>query len=517
MTLLDTPEWTKRLKPSAPHALSKVRQLYLSLYEAITRGDLVDGQQLPSSRQLSSQLSLGRNTVIAVYAQLHDEGLIVSSGRRGTHVHHTRPTGSADTNNAAVNAMMAIATTADSLSTNIDRAMSTTSAASNPVSLSQRSLQMRITADRHTALAPGMPDSELFPSHLWRKALGVASRLATSELGYRDAPLPQLQSALTRFLSVYRSLHVAPEQIIVTSGTRQSLALATALYTNPGDTARVESPGYLGAVDAFRMQGLNLQTMPVDKDGCIADLDASETVPALIYLTPCFQYPTGAPLDASRRAAMLEYVQQHKCMIFEDDYDSEFRDDSQARPALASQQASGCHNVLHAGTFSKLIFPAARIAWLVVPPAHVQRAHQCLRSLGGGHNSVAQATIAEIADNGSLGKHLQRARSVYSQRRAGLLSALNETGLFEALADTGGSLSLVARLKMPVSREQLAKHRHQQALGFQFLEDFHWDMTGDDQVRAIVLGLGNVVTLEIPAVVDRLSCALDSAYRFAGK
>jgi len=76
---------------------------------------------------------------------------------------------------------------------------------------------MGITADRHTALAPGMPDSELFPSHLWRKASGVASRLATSELGYRDAPLPQLQSALTRFLSVYRSLHVTPEQIIVTA------------------------------------------------------------------------------------------------------------------------------------------------------------------------------------------------------------------------------------------------------------------------------------------------------------
>lgn len=490
--MLDTPEWTMRLQPSSQHALSKVRQLYLSLYEAITRGELRHGQQLPSSRHLSSQLSLGRNTVIAVYAQLHDEGLIVSDGRRGTRVIHE-----VSINNARLSSS--------------DHALNAKVVGSNELLLSRRSIQDRVTADRHLALAPGMPDPELFPSALWRKALSVASRLASEDLGYKDAPRPQLQAALARYLAIYRSLTVEPEQIVITSGTRQSLSLAAALYADPGDTAWVESPGYRGAVDAFRLQGLQIEKMDVDREGCKVDLGALITVPALIYLTPCFQYPTGAPLDASRRAALLSYAQQHGCMIFEDDYDSEFRDDSQARPALASQQKSGAFNVLHAGTFSKLIFPAARIAWLVVPQHHVEQAHACLRTLGGGHNSIAQATVAEIIDNGSLARHLQRARRVYSQRRQALLSALDETGLFEALTDTGGSMSLVAQLKTPLSRDCLIQNMHEQSLGAQCLEDFRWDKSASDQIRALVLGLGNISTLMIPDTVARLIAVLENA------
>ncbi len=482
--MLDSPEWIARLTPSSPHALSKVRQLYLALYEAITRGELGDGQQLPSSRQLASHLSLGRNTVIAVYAQLHDEGLIVSDGRRGTRVTHQA-------------------------AGNLSR-----SDKDNPSSLallSRRSVHERVTSAQHVALAPGMPDPELFPSTQWRKALNVASRLTPDNLGYKGIPLPQLQQALCRYLAIYRSLHVEPEQIIITSGTRQSLALAAALYADPGDTAWVESPGYLGAIDAFRMQGLQLRAMSVDTDGTRMPSSDSTDAPALIYLTPCFQYPTGAPLDASRRAAVLKYARQHDCMIFEDDYDSEFRDDSQARPALASQQAVGDCNVLHAGTFSKLIFPAARIAWLVVPSEHVTGAHRCLRTLGGGHNSVAQATIAEIVDNGSLAKHLQRARGVYTQRRLALLSALEDTGLFEPLTDTGGSLSLVAVLKTPIAAKAMTRCTDEQRLGVQFLEEFLWHKRVSSQVSALVLGLGNVSTLKIPGTVDRLASAITQA------
>ncbi len=490
--MLDTPEWTLRLQPARSHALSKVRQLYLSLYEAITRGELSHGQQLPSSRQLSSQLSLGRNTVIAVYAQLHDEGLIVSDGRRGTRVSLKMPL-----NNASLSSS--------------EQASKAKACGSHTSLLSRRCIQDRLTPDRHVALAPGMPDPELFPATLWRNALSVASRMASDELGYKDAPRPQLQAALARYLAIYRSLIVDPEQIVITSGTRQSLALAAALYADPGDTGWVESPGYRGAVDAFRLQGLQLEKMDVDREGCRMDLGASAMVPALIYLTPCFQYPTGAPLDASRRAALLDYAQENGCMIFEDDYDSEFRDDSQARPALASQQKSGALNVLHAGTFSKLIFPAARIAWLVVPRNHVERAHTCLRTLGGGHNSVAQATVAEIIDNGSLAKHLQRARRVYSQRRQALLSALAETGQFEGLSDTGGSMSLVAQLKTPVSRDCLIHNMNEQSLGAKCLEDFRWDKAASDQVRALVLGLGNISTLMIPDTVARLITVLDNA------
>ena len=338
--------------------------------------------------------------------------------------------------------------------------------------------------------------------------MASAARLPVESLGYHSVPLPQLQEALARYLATYRSLSVDPEQIIITSSTRQSLLLAATLYADPGDLAWVESPGYQGAVDAFRTQGLTLAAKSVDRSGCMLEFEPSEKSPAIIYLTPCFQYPTGAPLDAQRRMQLLSFARIHRSVIFEDDYDSEFRDDSQARPALAAQQTGESPIVLHAGTFSKLIFPAARIAWLVVPKAHVERANQCLRTLGGAHNSVAQATIAEIINNGSLAKHLQRARGVYSQRCEALLKALDATGLFLPITDACGSLSLVARLSNPMCRKALRVQLAEQRIGAQFLEELVWESAPTDKVSALVLGLGNVSTLKVPETVGRLERAL---------
>jgi GntR family transcriptional regulator/MocR family aminotransferase len=514
---LNTPEWTARLTPQHPHALSKVRQLYLALYEAITRGELADQQQLPSSRQLACQLGLGRNTVIAAYAQLHDEGLIFASGRRGTRVQHQPHfIANESIHRSAFDDTTEL--TLPSLSRRCNQApplFEDSHAKSNkqtqPYTAKKPHPARTNLTRQHADLAPGMPDPSLFPPADWRRALNAASRLPSEHLGYQYRPLAHLQEALARYLAIYRSLMVAPEQIIITSGTRQSLALAAAMYSDPGDLAWVESPGYPGAVDAFKMHALKLRALPVDNEGCHINVAASAKPPALIYLTPCFQYPTGVALSATRRAQLLHYANQHHCMIFEDDYDSEFRDDSQARPALASQQSPGSSTVLHAGTFSKLIFPAARIAWLVVPMQHIDHAHHCLRALGGGHNTIAQATVAEIVNNGSLAKHLQRARGIYAQRRRMLLDALDTTGFFYPLCDTGGSLSLVAHLNRPVSYGPLVTTMDSQRLGAVCLEDLQWDTPHTERAQALVLGLGNVSTMNIPATVDRLAQVLKSA------
>ena len=480
--MLDSPEWTLRLSPKSPHALSKVRQLYLSLYEAITRGELAFEQKLPSSRQLSEQLSVGRNTVIAVYAQLHDEGLIVSDGRRGTLVVH----------------QVDVIANKNTVRTAQSRR------------LSSRSSRRTSSSSGHPTLAPGMPDPDLFPQTSWRQALVKASRLTADDLGYKGRPLPELQAAIARFLAIYRSLHVDPERIIITSSTRQSLLLAATLYANPGEDAWIESPGYSGAVDAFSMQGLGLHPMEVDGQGALVGALSLKSQPAIIYLTPCFQYPTGAPMDASRRQKALDIAAQSGAVIFEDDYDSEFRDDSQARPALASQETSSA-TVLHAGTFSKLIFPAARIAWMVVPSEHVNESYDCLRMLGGGHNTVAQATVAELLNNGTVARHLQRARGIYSQRRLTLISELDKSKMFQALPDTGGSLSMVARMQKSVPRQALVHQLNLAGIGAQIFDELFWNQEAPDDVDALVLGLGNVDSLKIPGVVKDLSKALVQA------
>lgn len=482
--VLSSPEWVQRLSPKSPHELSKVRQLYLSLYEAITLGELVDGQQLPSSRQLSSLLGVGRNTVIAVYSQLQDEQLIDTHGRRGTRV----------TCDLAME------------SQNVDLIDPDES-----LFLSERSSTMRGVSRSDTVLAPGVPDSGLFPVDAWRRAMSCAAKLPTEDLGYRESALPGLQRAIARYLAIYRSLIVEPEQVIVSSSTRQSLALAAMMYANNGDEAWIESPGYPGAVDAFRMMGLNPTAMSIDSQGAIPLLSKAKKHPALIYLTPCFQYPTGAPLSAERRREILVYAGKKGSVIFEDDYDSEFRDTSQARPALASSSAQMGAVVLHAGTFSKLIFPAARIAWLVVPRSHVNRSNHCLKALGGGSNAIAQAAVAEILNNGSLAKHLQRARVVYTQRRKTLLQELEKLSLIHPPEDTGGSLSLVIRLKRPLSATLLLPELQKLELGVQFIEDLMWDKPATDTVQGLVLGLGNVSTLNIPKTVENLNIAMTNA------
>lgn len=475
MSLL-SPELLTRLQPSANNHLPKVRQLYLALYEAIINGELLPDQRLPASRELAVQLEIGRNTVISVYNQLCDEGLLSSDGRRGTTVqYHGKPP--------------------------LDTQTTT------PWQLSARSSSFALALERPVAFSPGQPDTSLFPQHAWRHALQKASGLPHSELGYRNAPMAQLQQAICRYLATYRSLHVQPSQVVVTASTRQSLLLASALFTDPGDTAWVESPGYTGAADVFRQTGLELVACPMDSEGLIPPPQAAP--PKIIYATPCFQYPCGMPLSAARRSSLLSLSSEHNVVLFEDDYDSEFRDDSQPRPALAS--STGNARVLHAGTFSKLMFPAIRVAWLVLPDSLAETAHHCLKSLGGGHHSFAQAVVAELLENGTITRHLQRARHTYAQRRRVLLDTLVNNRTMNASQNHAGSLNLVVKLTEPCNMTDLEQALVSHNIGAIPLEKMQWDKLVPHLCRQLVIGLGNVDSIQIPATVQRLEQAITAA------
>ncbi len=462
-----------RTRDASP--LPKVRQLYLNLYGAIEGGQLPFDTRLPSSRDLASQLSLGRNTVIGVYEQLTSEGMLKTDGRRGTRV-----------------------------ARKISPACGGREA---PWPHSERASSNRLVQSTGSAFAPGEPDTHLFPHAVWRKAQSRAVESVADRLGYRSGGLPETREAIARYLLNYRSLSVDAEQIVITSGTRQSLALAAHLFADPGDSAWVECPGYLGAVDAFRQSGLLVTPCSVDTDGLVLPA-ANTAAPRLIYVTPCFQYPTGVPLATERRAALLKLSREQGCIVFEDDYDSEFRDDTQPRPALAADAAGA--RVLHAGTFSKLLFPAMRVGWLVVPHHAVEQAERCLRVIGGGCNTIAQAVVTELLDNGSIGRHLRQARHVYGQRRQVLIDTLRGCELFEPIDEVSGSLSLVLHLKDSVSLSALLLAFSDAQIGAQPLEYLDWRIARPTRCKAIVIGLGNVDTLAIPASAERLVKALAS-------
>ncbi len=457
------------LKLNEHSELTKGRQLYLNLYEAICRGLPGQGALLPPSRALAESLGVGRNTVTQVYEQLNLEGLVAARGRSGTRVIFD-------------GAAPSVAQTEAPLSARV----------------SSHSL-----GTRPRTLSPGAPDAALFPQRDWSRALAQAARGGKDRWGYvRDNGHPALCQSVSRYLAQFRGLSVSPEQIIITAGTRQSLNLAGLMYGSPGDIAWVEEPGYSGAVAAWRAQGLNLHPCPVDEQGMqIPD----SPKPRLIYTTPCFHYPLGSTLSPQRRSALLKCAAAHSAVIFEDDYDSEFRDQYQPRPALASESGAA---VLHAGTFSKLIFPAVRVAWLVVPATHVDIACRALADIGGGHCSVVQQAVAQLLDQGVVAKHLNRARQVYAQRRKALLRELDQHAPLLSYRDGTGGLSLIVDLQKPVNREELQRQLLAHELGATPLESLCWNGERALMSSAIVLGLGNVPSMEIPQAVQKLRDAV---------
>jgi len=200
-------------------------------------------------------------------------------------------------------------------------------------------------------------------------------------------------------------------------------------------------------------------------------------------------------------------------VIFEDDYDSEFRDNSQPMPALAAQAVrTPDARVVHAGTFSKLIFPAARVGWMILPESCMPTAARLLKALGGGHNTIAQAVVAELLDNGAVSRHLQRARQVYTHRRNAIIQALSTCRNLSIEGKHHGSLSLVVRLRQATPAKALDKALQARQLGALPMERLHWERsTQQKQCHDLVIGLGNTDSLSLPTRIQSLDEAVAEA------
>lgn len=370
--------------------------------------------------------------------------------------------------------------------------------------------------DRQGDFAPGEPDPSLFPTALWTRALARAAALPSGELGYRPRAAPEVREAIARWLATRRSLVVDPARIVVTNGTRQSLCLAALLGAEAGDVALVESPGYVGAAEAFAALGLRVRAAAVDAGGIVLPgdpVDPGDERPRIVYTTPCFQYPAGVPLAAERRESLLALSARRGTVVFEDDYDSEFRDAREPRPALASEADARGATVLHAGTFSKLLFPAARVGWLVVPDAWTERADACLRTLGGGHGQVMQRAVASLLDDGSVARHLRRARSVYLHRREVLDASVRRCTHLRVARPGGGALSAIVKLGRRVRLTSLERELASRGFGARALERYLVSGPPPRTCRALVLGLGDVDALSIPARVAALDRLVGAAPR----
>jgi len=403
---LFTPRWFRQQARRSQLPLQRL--LYELLKQAVQSGQLLPGAVLPATRELARDLGVSRNGVIHAYGQLTAEGYAQAT-RQGTVV-------------------VALRTLQGTGPVAVGVAGQAGDAAHGLPGLSRRVAQAnrrRTPQDDLLPFMPGIPALDAFPVKTWHRLLEQTRRRTDSgDLSYRHAVgEPELRQAIATYLRAARGVRCTADQVVVTDGTQQSLELCARLLADEGDLAWIEHPGYGGARVAFQQAGLRLQAVTVDVEGMAPPQDWwSSRPPRLIYTTPSHQYPLGSVLSLPRRLALIEHARQHGAWILEDDYDSEFRHDGPPLAAMQGQVPDA--PVVYLGTFSKTMFPALRLGFMVMPAALAERTVGVLGELVRRGHAVEQRALAAFINEGHFTRHLRRMRRLYRERQLALREAI---------------------------------------------------------------------------------------------
>jgi GntR family transcriptional regulator/MocR family aminotransferase len=250
---------------------------------------------------------------------------------------------------------------------------------------------------------------------IWSQIAARRSRMASSYLllGCEPCGYGPLQEAVAEYLRTSRAVKCSHEQIVIVSGAQEALDLAARILIEPGDRVCMEDPGYDGATRVFEAHGATISSMSIDTDGAIVPRLGTGQA-KLAYLTPAHQFPLGVSMSISRRLEFLDWARKTGTLLFEDDYDSEYRYSGHPLPAL--QGLDRHSSVLFAGTFSKVLFPSLRLGYLVSPPDLVDR-FNAAKSLSSRHAPLLeQAALCDFITEGHFARHIRRMREVYAER-----------------------------------------------------------------------------------------------------
>jgi len=387
------------------------RQVYAGVRQCILTGAVAPGARLPSTRALSADLGVSRNTVVMAYEQLRSEGYTVGRGGSDTRVAEQVPdrlmhAPAAPTRSAGPRPHARPAATAI--------AMRDVWRAANP------RLDMVPRAFR-----AGTPATDLFPYALWGRLLSRRwNRVSARDLGYANPQgyLP-LREAIVSYIAAARGVQCSAEQVFVVGGAQGALSVAARLVLDPGSAAWMEDPGYHGSRGAILGAGGRAVPVPVDEEGMRVDHGIAHAADArAAFVTPARQMPLGVPMSIARRSALLAWASASHSWIVEDDYDSELRFASRPLPSLQGEDTTGA--VLYVGTFSKVLFPALRLGYVVVPEALVDTAVAVRHLHDAFSPTLEQMVLSDFIEGGHFERHVRRVRQVYLERQQGLRDAV---------------------------------------------------------------------------------------------
>ena len=446
--------------------LSLNRQICSQIRALILRGDLAAGQRLPSTRQIAKDIGVARSTVMDAYDQLLAEGYLESRGGSGTRVAsgiRPQPQGEAYS-------------------------------AGQPHSIKS----VNTDPPGMVNFQSGIPALEHFPTREWGGLYRqCCESLPASALRYSSpAGVDELREAVSGWLLRMRGLRADPGQIMITTGATQGLRLVARLLNRPNALAAVEDPVHSGLVEVIARAGYSVEGIAADAQGM--DTDRLHRMPAdratncaFVYVTPSHQYPTGGILSAPRRQTLVDFTQKRQCMLVEDDYDGEFR--FEGTPISALRELAP-EKVVYIGSFSKILAPALRIGFAVLPAALVPRWIEEKQFTDVHTDALTQRTLASFIASGALERHIWKMCKLYKHKRHFLLQCLQQQfgSGFTASGQAAG-LHMVANFEgidftdavlaamrcrgvraVPVEHHSLCRdgaHAHQLILGYAHLSE----------------------------------------------
>jgi GntR family transcriptional regulator/MocR family aminotransferase len=478
------------IDPSQPEGLQT--QIYRALRRAILDGVLSPGSRLLSSRALADDQRVSRTTTLLAYEQLAAEGYITARHGSGTFVAETLPDAQPHVKAAARRAP-----------------------ATHP-SMSERGVTLGVLPPAALRLAGpprafriGVPALDRFPHRTWAQLVNRRLRQATpAQLDYANpAGERALREAIAAHVSAARGTHCNADQIFVVAGAQRGLELIGQALLDPGDRAVVENPGYPGAWSAFVTARARLCPVSVDHEGI--DVQAIARLrgrPRLAYVTPSHQFPLGVAMSLPRRLALLRWARHADAWIVEDDYDSEYRYSARPIPCLHGLASDG--RVVYVGSFSKTLFPALRLGFVIVPE-DVHAGLVAIRRAADVHPPVFdQLVVADLIAEGHYERHLRRMRAVCRERLETLQDAVARQcrGALQVRPVHAG-LHAVADVAEDVDLIRLCAAAAADGIELMPLSAY---FTGEGpRPRAIVLGFGAVDAADVRKGVEQLAHAVE--------
>lgn len=473
-----------------PAGTTAYEWLYETLRSQILDGRLRPGTRLPSTRELAERYGFARGTIVNAFELLKSEGYLHGTTGSGTFVSETLP---------------------DDLLTVKREHRKQPAARVVRRHLSEYGKHVRYDPNFEPqpmrAFRSNLPAIDLFPAKQWSALTARRTRSGAKDLFIGCDPIgyAPLREAVADYLNTSRGVKCTAENVLILSGVQEAIDLVARILLSRGDRVCIEDPGYPGAAMVFEAFGAKVAAVPVDGEG-IQVSDAHLRGARLVCVTPAHQAPLGVTMSLRRRLALLEWAARNEALVFEDDYDSEYR--YSGRPVPALQGIDRNESVIFSGSFNKVLFPSLRLGYIVAPKDLIER-FVAAKSITSRHAQLLdQAVLCDFIAEGHFARHLRRMREVYAERLSVLMHTLRQRldGVLQ-ISDIEAGLQTVAWLPRGVDGKAVEQRARERGLAVNAVSAYARRPLERDGLQ---LGFAAVGPEEIKRGVEQLAMVLDS-------